>query len=180
MKHFRVIIFLMCLVLIAYFTLILAKNYQTPQGRLNLPFIFWVVDIINLYIHEAGHFFFKLFGRFLYMLGGTLFQIIIPVTTLIVFVRGSLHSLPFTSYWIGHNLVNISIYIADAPYRKLKLISSSALHDWHWILKKMDMMEDAETIASVMNAFGIFICIVGIISGLIILVLDIKSIVNQK
>ena len=39
---------------------------------------FSLMDNIDLVIHEAGHFFFSLFGKFIYTLGGTLMQIILP------------------------------------------------------------------------------------------------------
>jgi len=37
-----------------------------------------LLDNIDLVIHEAGHLFFRFFGKFIYTLGGTLMQIIIP------------------------------------------------------------------------------------------------------
>ncbi len=37
-----------------------------------------LLDNIDLVIHEAGHIFFRFFGKFIYTLGGTLMQIIIP------------------------------------------------------------------------------------------------------
>ena len=54
--------------------------------------IIWIVnrgeygllDNIDLVIHEAGHFFFSFFGKFIYTLGGTLMQVILP--SVIVFL----------------------------------------------------------------------------------------------
>ena len=37
-----------------------------------------LIDNVDLVIHEAGHVFFILFGKFIYTLGGSLMQIIIP------------------------------------------------------------------------------------------------------
>lgn len=39
---------------------------------------FLFIDYLNLLIHEGGHGVFKIFGGFIYTLGGTLMQIIIP------------------------------------------------------------------------------------------------------
>ena len=54
-----------------------------------LPVILWLIlnggkfvfllDHFNLLIHEGGHGIFKIFGDFIYTLGGTLMQIIISV-----------------------------------------------------------------------------------------------------
>ena len=38
---------------------------------------FGLLDNIDLVIHEAGHFFFSLFGKFIYTLGGTLMHCVI-------------------------------------------------------------------------------------------------------
>jgi len=37
-----------------------------------------LIDNVDLVIHEAGHLFFKFFGKYIYTLGGTLMQIILP------------------------------------------------------------------------------------------------------
>ena len=37
-----------------------------------------MIDNADLVIHEAGHFFFRFFGSYIYTLGGTLMQIILP------------------------------------------------------------------------------------------------------
>jgi hypothetical protein len=115
---------------------------------------------------------FGLFGRFIGFLGGSLFQVIIPVATLIVFARSSLRSIPFTLYWTGHSMVNVSIYIGDAPYQRLHLISRAAIHDWKWLLNHTGTMEYAGDIAITVNIFGLFICCIGICAGFYFIVRD--------
>jgi hypothetical protein len=39
-----------------------------------------MIDGLNLVIHEAGHVVFRPFGEFLMIAGGSLFQVIVPVT----------------------------------------------------------------------------------------------------
>ena len=112
--------------------------------------------MIDLFIHEAGHLIFSIFGRFIGFLGGSLFQVIIPVATVIVFDRSSLKSAPFTLYWTGQSTINVSIYIGDAPLQRLQLISRGAIHDWRWILNHTGMIEYAGDIT------GLFICYTGI------------------
>jgi hypothetical protein len=153
----------MCII---YFTITLATDYQTFGGRAHMPFAMWTIDTIDLFIHEAGHLIFRIFGQMIYFMGGSMFQVILPIVTAVVFARTSLHSLMFTLYWIGQSMVNVSIYIGDAPDQKLPLISHAVLHDWHWILGHADMMDSAGDIASVVNILGIICCCAGIGLGL--------------
>jgi hypothetical protein len=165
MSIFHLVLYCILLLCLCYFTFSLATDYQKNETRNQVSFVIWIIDTLDLFIHEAGHFFFGLFGRFIGFLGGSLFQVIIPIATVIVFARSSLRSLPFTLYWTGQSLVNVSIYIGDAPYQRLQLISRYAIHDWRWLLNYMGMMEYAEDIAGGVNALGLVICIIGISLG---------------
>ena len=127
MQYFKFGLYLLCLTFIIYFTVFLAIDYQTFVGRNHMPFALWIIDTIDLFIHEAGHAVFSIFGRVLYFLGGSLFQVIIPITAAVVFARNNRRSLLFTLYWTGHSLVNVSVYIADAPYQRLQLISQGRM-----------------------------------------------------
>ncbi len=180
MDYFKVGLYLVCLIFIIYFTFFLATDYQSFAGRNNLPFIIWVIDTIDLFIHEAGHFIFTIFGRTIYFLGGSLLQIIIPIATVIVFAKNNLRSLMFTLYWTGQSTVNVSIYIGDAPYRKLQLISRGAIHDWNWLMYRLNLMEEIETIAAIVNAIGIITCIAGIFVGLYFISIDGYRLIQQK
>ena len=50
----------------------IAVYYCLNRGNYGL------LDNVDLVIHEAGHIFFSIFGKFIYTLGGTLMQIILP------------------------------------------------------------------------------------------------------
>ena len=168
MKLAKYIAYFLLLIYLCSLTYSLATVYQRNETRSQSPFVIWVIDMIDLFIHEAGHFFFSIFGKFIYILGGSLFQIIIPVATVIVFYRSTERSLPFTLYWTGQSIVNVSVYIGDAPFQKLHLISRVAIHDWHWLMNTMDLMDSAVDIAEVVNILGIGTCIAGIGIGLYI------------
>jgi hypothetical protein len=164
-KTFNLVFYCLCIICLRYFTYSLATDYQTNETRNHVSFVLWIIDTIDLFIHETGHFVFGVFGKFIGLLGGSLFQIIIPVATLLVFARSSLRSTPFTLYWTGHSIVNVSIYIGDAPYQRLHLISRAAIHDWRWLLNYTGTMEYAGDFALAVNAFGLFICCIGIGTG---------------
>jgi hypothetical protein len=158
----------------------LSTDYQENATRNQVPFIIWIIDTIDLFIHETGHLIFSIFGRFMGFLGGSIFQIAIPLATVIVFGRSYLRSLPITLYWTGQSIVNVSIYIGDAPYQKLHLISRAAIHDWRWILNSAGMMEYAGDIAWIVNATGLLTCIAGIGIGFYFIIHNSLPIFLQK
>ncbi len=180
MRIFKLILYACLIVFLVHFTYFLATDYQTFPGRAHMPFVVWTIDTIDLFIHEAGHLVFRIFGQLLYFMGGSLFQIIIPAAVVIVFGKNNLRSLPFSLYWTGQSTVNVSIYIGDAPYQQLHLISRHLLHDWHWIFQRVDMMEDAETIASCVNILGLVFCCTGLVIGIWFVFKDVREIISTS
>ena len=136
-----------------------AKNYSRwDQFKRWIPSIiilpisvYWVLnrgdygllDNIDLVIHEAGHFFFSLFGKFIYTLGGTLMQIILPSIIAAFFFRNNYRTgVQFGLLWLGQNFINISVYAADAQAQKLPLLGGKKVyHDWHYLLGEIGILE---------------------------------------
>jgi hypothetical protein len=155
MKRALIAFEIILLALLAYLSLYLATDYQTPHGRHDMPFLVWIIDTIDLFIHEGGHGIFRFLGQFMHFLGGSLIQFIIPIATIIVFLRTSgSRSLMGTLYWLGQNMINVSIYIADAPKQQLTLISPHAMHDWRWLCGYMGIMDSAGDLAAVVAFLG--------------------------
>lgn len=104
---------------------------------------FGLLDNIDLVIHEAGHFFFSFFGKFIYTLGGTLMQIILPSIIVSYFYRNNYRTgVQFSLLWLGHNFINISVYAADAQARKLPLLGGNKVyHDWHYLLSEVGILQ---------------------------------------
>ena len=104
---------------------------------------FGLLDNIDLVIHEAGHFFFSLFGKYIYTLGGTLMQIILPSIIAGYFFRNNYRTgVQFGLLWLGQNFINISVYSADAQARKLPLLGGNKVyHDWHYLLGEIGIIE---------------------------------------
>lgn len=120
------------------------------------------VDMINLFIHEAGHFFTRPFGMFIYILGGSIMQCLLPLVTLIVVGRQNIAFAPYAGFWLGENFVNVSYYIRDAPYKQLKLIAAGLIHDWNWLLG--NNADAAEALGVVVYAIGMIICVASCIA----------------
>jgi hypothetical protein len=155
MKRALIALEVLILLLLGYLSLYLVTDYQTPHGRHDLPFVVWIIDTIDLFIHEGGHGIFRIFGQFMHFLGGSLIQFIIPITTIVVFLRTSgPRSLMGTLYWLGQNMINVSIYVADAPKQQLTLISRHAMHDWRWLCGYMGIMDSAGDFAAVVAFLG--------------------------
>ena len=117
-------------ILWAYLTwilLFLATSYDPsdPAG-FDPPFFLFALDWVNLFIHEAGHFVFRIFGQWMHMFGGSLFQVLVPLALTIVSFRQSPSHATLPLYWTGESMVNLSVYIADAPYKQLKLIAKGS------------------------------------------------------
>jgi len=117
-----------------------------------LPIMIWLImnrgqyswiDNADLVIHEAGHFFFTLFGKFIYTLGGSLMQILLPSLITWYFWRNSCRTgAQFGLLWLGQNLINISIYASDAQAQSLPLLGGNKVyHDWTYLLGTTNLLQ---------------------------------------
>ncbi|MDA2937248.1 hypothetical protein MYX75_03165 [Acidobacteria bacterium AH-259-A15] len=129
--------------ILLYLRFLTIENYFSP------------LDHVNLAFHEGGHVLFSLFGRFLMMLGGTITQLAIPIACAIHFRRSKSQPLGFqlALFWTGENLLNVSIYIADARRRVLPLVGAGE-HDWAYLLGRIGLLAQNETIAQIVFALG--------------------------
>jgi hypothetical protein len=113
-------------------------------------FIF-IIDHVNLLIHEGGHGIFKFFGRFLHAFGGTLMQIILPALFIVTYVRMKKQfAVQLSLIWLAQNMMNISVYVSDARDRKLPLLGGNKVyHDWTYLLNEMNLMLYDKLIGSI-------------------------------
>lgn len=101
-----------------------------------------IIDYVNLLIHEGGHGIFKIFGKYIHALGGTLAQVLIP-GMFIVFYFINKKKIPaqICLVWLGQNLINISIYASDARSQKLPLLGGKKVyHDWTYLLGETGLL----------------------------------------
>lgn len=134
-----------------------------------LPVIIWLtinegkfiflVDHFNLLIHEGGHGIFSLFGRFIYTLGGTLMQILLPLLFVYYFVSHRKRvGLQISLLWLGQNLMNISVYAADARERSIPLLGGNKVyHDWHFLLGRTGLLQYDDEIGTAFYFLGIVV-----------------------
>ncbi len=128
------------------------------------------IDNADLVIHEAGHFFFRFFGRFIYTAGGTLMQIILPSLIAWYFFRNSYRTgVQFSLLWLGQNFINISVYAADAQARRLHLLGGNKVyHDWHFMLSELHILNYDYAVGYLLFSIAIIIFIVALLMPLVI------------
>jgi len=120
-------------------------------------------------IHEAGHLIFIFFGKSLHYLGGSFWQIMFPLLWFIIAVRQRSHVAPFPLFWVGENMMDVSLYMRDAPVRQLPLLGGhTAGHDWFTLFSMWNMMDDAGLFADIFYYCGIIICLAAIVGGTIL------------
>lgn len=148
---------------LVYLLSFLTFEYDPSQSSFSPPFVLWILDTINLFIHEAGHFFLKPFGRWIYIFGGSFMQVFLPFLLALLGLRQSYRSTILPAFWCGESMVNVSVYIRDAPFRQLKLLAKGLTHDWNWLLS--DNLDSAGTIADIVFGLGIVLCVVAVGAG---------------
>ncbi len=128
---------------------------------------------INLMFHEFGHLFFRPFGDFMTILGGSLFQVLWPWTFLFAFLLKyrDTFAASMMLWWSGQNFVDLSPYIADAYYRGLPLVGggSEDSHDWGNLLTMTGMLESYMGIARLSFLIGSAMMLVALVwAGLVL------------
>ncbi|MEM7460356.1 MAG: hypothetical protein AAF331_12895 [Pseudomonadota bacterium] len=136
-------------------TMILAGSLGLSQGVFAMPAEF--IDTFGLIIHEGGHFLTSWAGRFVHLLGGTLFEIGVPAVLTIWFLRANCKRLgAMTLTWMSVALFSAATYSGDAQNLELNLLGSSDLiehkmlgHDWYNMLTMLGMLEAAPLVSDV-------------------------------
>jgi hypothetical protein len=115
------------------------------------------IDNVNLLIHEAGHWIFWPFGTFMHILGGSLFQTIFPMLYVGYFyIRRDFYSASMLIFWVGQNLVNVSVYASDAVVMRLPLLGGDTSgHDWHALLSMLNLLPYTNAIGSSIYFLGV-------------------------
>ncbi len=129
-----------------------------------------LIDNFDLVIHEAGHFFFSFFGKFIYTLGGTLMQILMPLLFVWYFWKNYYRTgVQFSLLFLGQNLINISVYAADAQARKLPLLGGNKVyHDWHYLLGELGILQHDAVVGYFFVGLAVLVFLIALLMPLII------------
>lgn len=132
---------------------------------------------INLPFHEAGHVIFRPFGRFMTILGGSLFQVLVPLAVCLVFLFRERD--PFAAsaglWWTGQNFMDVAPYINDARAGQIPLIGGGpgqdrpGFHDWTNILTDLGMLEEDHAVAALAQGIGVTLMVTALVWGAAVL-----------
>jgi hypothetical protein len=128
---------------------------------------FTLLDNVNLPIHETGHLVFAAFGEQITALGGTLFQLIVPLAFAISFLlRRDQHAASVMLWWVGQNCTYIGTYMADAVVQELPLVGGGE-HDWSFLFGEWNLLAYSERIGHDVRMAGGAIMVAATIWGVL-------------
>ena len=123
------------------------------------------IDSLDVAIHETGHLVFGFGGETLMLLGGTLFQLIVPAAFVVALWRaGDRHGATVPLWWMGQNCWNISVYVRDARAQELPLVGGGE-HDWAVLLANWDRLNQDVALANAVHLVGVVLYLAAIVGG---------------
>jgi len=129
------------------------------------PDHYGLLDHVDLAIHETGHLVFAPFGEFLGMLGGTLFQLLVPGGFVWHFARrGDRYAAAVALWWVAQSCWNVSVYVKDARSQVLPLVGGGE-HDWAYLLGQLDLLRHDQAIGTLVRLAGAVILIYALLRG---------------
>ena len=120
------------------------------------------LDLVDLPIHEAGHPIFGIFGEFIGIAGGSLFQVIMPCVFAGYFIwHYKYYSAAVVLFWVGQSILNVYVYAADAVIMRLVLTSGltgseGGFHDWNYMLTRTGLIGSTKLVAGLIRTVGTF------------------------
>ena len=123
-----------------------------------IPLLGW----FDLGIRELGHLLATPFGTVISFVMGSGTQVLVPLglAGYFWFRQGDRAASGIMLVWAGTSLQDVSVYIADAPYRALQLIGGT--HDWWFLLERWNKLEWANEIARSIWALGLLVATAGL------------------
>lgn len=123
------------------------------------------LDFVDLPIHETGHLVFRLFGEFMSIAGGSLFQVIVPAVFVGYFTwRHQYYSAAIVLFWVGQSILNVWVYASDAVVMQLVLTSGftgteGSFHDWNYLLTNTGLIGSTKSVAGIIRGVGTLVII---------------------
>lgn len=123
---------------------------------------------ILLPIHEAGHVFLMPFGEFLTILGGSFFQIALPLAIGLAFVLKNRDNFgaAVCLWWAGTSLLDLAPYVYDALQPQLVLLGGhtgeDGPHDWIYLLECFGQLHRAHGWGAFVHTLGAAVLLAGL------------------
>lgn len=130
---------------------------------------------ILLPIHEAGHVFFMPFGEFLTILGGSFFQLALPLGIAIAFVLRNRDNFAAAVclWWLGASFLDLAPYVYDALHPQLIMLGGhtgeDGPHDWIYLLECFGQVHRSPAWGFAVHKIGALTSLAGIVWGAVLL-----------
>jgi hypothetical protein len=115
-----------------------------------------MIDSADLIIHEGGHVIFSFFGEFIYILGGSLTQVLLPaIFVFYFFLRQQFFSGSVLIFWVAQNVLYVATYMGDSIRQQLPLLGGNeVIHDWNYLLTHMGLLQYTDVLSGLTRYFG--------------------------
>lgn len=116
-----------------------------------------LLGMVDLAVHEAGHVLFLWAPRDVVLVMGNGFQALVPLVFAFAFVvrHRDLAGGAAALAWAATSLQDASVYIADAPYRRLPLLGPETSHDWWQLLGRHGWLGAADELSKLVWLVGL-------------------------
>jgi hypothetical protein len=133
---------------LALFALWVGRHMRSPDTLLHGSLLIF---------HEAGHVLFVPFGEFMMVLGGSLFQLMVPAFFVGYFLRRrDVFAACFAALYLAASFADVAVYIADARAGDLPLLGGErAAHDWTFLLIELKQLERDTAIGHFVHSIGV-------------------------
>jgi hypothetical protein len=130
------------------------------------PCRFNLLSSADLFLHEAGHPIFDIFGEYVGIWGGTLMQLLVPALFVgYFFYQRQNYSASVVLCWFGQNFFHIAEYIKDARVQELPLVGGGE-HDWNRLLFSMRVLQWDQEIGNMVWFLGVMIICCAVVLGI--------------
>jgi hypothetical protein len=127
---------------------------------------------LTIAIHEGGHVLFGFFSEWLMVAGGSLAQLLAPITVaaILYYKQRDRLGAVLMSFWLATSMASMSVYIGDARALELPLISlgdggdDGVQHDWEYLLQHAHLLNSDLRIADTVHRLAWTIWLVAIIT----------------
>jgi hypothetical protein len=130
---------------------------------------------IVLPFHEAGHILFMPFGEFMTILGGSLFQLLMPliVALTILWKNRDPFGASIGIWWCGASFMDLAPYVYDAKDPQLVLLGGrtgeDGPHDWIFLLGTFNKIQQAHGYGNFTHKLGVLIMLAGVAAAAVVL-----------
>jgi hypothetical protein len=148
--------------------------YGVKLGLMDIPSWEMASSLIHLPmvpIHEFGHILFRPLGEFMTLLGGSLFQVLLPLIFGGVFLLKNRD--PFAAsvmlWWAAIAVMDVAPYIYDAFKPQHVLLTGrtgdNGAHDFIDVLGDLGLLHKAQPIGRGVHAFGVLVMVASLAWG---------------